>query len=113
MNITRVEYRALRSFGDYSNAEVGATAEVGPMESADTALAALRTWVDGQLGVGEDAAELRQSVAALEDRKRRAEDETTRAERRYERLRDLLARHGVEVPELGSGWRERDDDIPF
>jgi len=113
MRITQVQYRALRSFGDYSNAEVGATAEVSADETADTALAALRSWVDEQLGVGEDAAELRRSVGDLEARKRRTEDETRRAERTYERLRDLLAKHGVELPELSSGWAERADDIPF
>jgi hypothetical protein len=113
MNITRVEYRALRSFGDYSNQEVGAVAEVSADETADAALATLRTWVDGQLGASEDAAGLRQSVAALEDRQRRAENATVRAERKYGRLRELLGRHGVELPLLAGDWYERDDDPPF
>lgn len=41
------------------------------------------------------------------------DEAAVRAERKYERLRDLLARHGVELPAITPGWYERDDDIPF
>lgn len=75
MQIVTVEYRRLRTFGDYQNETIGATAEVEPHETAEQALMQLRGWVDSELGdrneqrhLSERNSELRFEAANLERR---------------------------------------------
>lgn len=113
MRITRVEYRRLRSFGTYENETVGVAAEVGADETPEAALGQAREWVAAQLAAAEDVDGIEELLTDLKAKKSRLEADVRNGERKYERLRDLLARHGVELPAITAGWYERDDDIPF
>ena len=78
MDITYVEYGRLKSLPGYENEKVVAEAEVGQGETAQDALAKLKDWVNGQLGLPETAVELAQKVAELQRQKADLEGEVER-----------------------------------
>jgi hypothetical protein len=109
MDIIRVEYRRLHSFGNYENEEFGAVAEVGAGETPEAALAGLRTFVEGRMLAAMSA---RWEVDEVESRLIESRDELrglharlTTARERWEKVKVFLGKHGVTVEDL--------EDIPF
>lgn len=104
MKITTVRYERLRSFGNYENETVAATAQVEDGETPESALAALRQWVEAQLGEVEKLSQMRQRYDQLDWEVHAMEQRLRGAKSAYERVKAILERHGVEL---------RDDDLPF
>ena len=98
MRVTSVEYRRLRSFGQYENETVGATAAVSEGETPEAALSALRDWVAGQLALAAGAEEIEEFITELQSKKRHIESAVASGERKYAALRDILAAHNIELP---------------
>lgn len=99
MTITTVEYRQLRSFGNYNNESVGAVAQVDAGERPDTALASLKTWVAGELGMAEQAEKLRDELFSMRSEKNGLERDIKGLKRVYGQLEKLLKKHGVKLRE--------------
>lgn len=110
MLIVTVEYRRLRTFGGYQNETVGASAEVMPDESPDTALANLREWVDERLGNSEERSELQSAIAELRWKKENLERQFETAGRRWEALMAFLETLGIQRPD---GIPDTLEELPF
>lgn len=102
MKIVTVEYRRLRTFGGYQNETVGAVAEIEIGGNAESTLADLKTWVDGQLGDEQDRSELKESISELRWRKDQMERDIARVEDRWKAITAFMEKIGLERP----------DDIP-
>lgn len=98
MNIIQVEYRRLRTYGDYQNETVGAVAQVEEGEDAVTALAALRAWVDQELGDRSEQRDLTQRVTDLRWKSEEYEHKIARAEERWKAIIAFLTKLGIERP---------------
>lgn len=114
MKIVQVEYRRLRSFGDYSNETLGAVAEVGD-RAPDVVLAELQEWVDGQLKDEEHARDLSQKVWRSEARLRVLNGLLKTAGERFEYAKKILASHGIDVPVDHGTYADEDEieGLPF
>ena len=84
MKIVTVEYRRLRTFGNYENESVGVVAHVEQDETPEAALNAARAWVDATLcdaqersGLSDRVSYLRLEAANLERRLERANEKWT------------------------------------
>ena len=110
MHIQTVEYRRLRSFGQYENETVGAVAKVSTGETPEAALSALREWVAGQLALACDVEEIEGLLTDLRAKKRHLEQAIAGGERKYAALRDILAAHNIELPERPESSAY---DLPF
>ena len=108
MKITQVEYRRLRSFGQYENETVGIVAEVGAGESETDVLASCREWVAEQLGDRESARSLAFETHRQEVRLREVNGLLAESEKRWKAAQKILAAAGVEVPK---DWGADDDDL--
>jgi hypothetical protein len=103
MRIATVEYRRLRSFGNYENECIGATAEVGTNETAYEALSHLKAWVNEKLADTEREVEGRRRdenerwEASQELRELR--QQIADAREVWEKARAFLASHGLDSPE--------------
>jgi hypothetical protein len=64
-DITSVTYSRLRSFGNYENATVTATAVVKEGEDAQVVLDGLRDWVHERLTEQAGVGEIKESIAEL------------------------------------------------
>ena len=100
MNIVTVEYRRLRTYGDYQNETVGAVAhvQVSAGETADSALYELRAWVDAQLGSREEQRQLQARVTDLRWKAEEYERKIARAEERWTAITAFLEKLGIERP---------------
>lgn len=67
MKIIRVTYRELKSFGNFNNASVEATAEVHDGESPGKALEDLKAWVKRELLGAEEADRLTREMYRMRD----------------------------------------------
>ena len=110
MQIQTVEYRRLRSFGQFENETVGAVARVGTGETPEDALSALREWVAGQLALAEDTGEIEELLTDLRAKKGSLERSLADGLRKYAALRGVLAAHGIDLPERPQSPY---DDLPF
>jgi hypothetical protein len=106
MRITTVEYRQLRTFGNYQNESVGAIAVVEPGETTHEALASLKLWVKAELAARQDEAEAREETYGARHELARIERDIEDAKARWEKAKAFLARHGVSVD-------EPDTELPF
>lgn len=98
MKITSVEYRRLRTFGEYENETVGIVAEVDLGESPDDAMSAVRAYVDEQLQDREDGRGTLDRVRRAESRLREVGNLLQESEKRWIAAQKILAAAGVEVP---------------
>lgn len=115
MKILTVEYRRLRSFGEYENETVGAVAEVPPTGvTPSMALDALKQWVDGQFGERQNARDAASRVHRAEVRLREVNGLLGEAEKRWAAAQKILAAAGVEVPrDYGAGDDGELGSLPF
>lgn len=113
MKIVTVEYRRLRSFGEYENETVGAVAEVGNEEPSDV-LEALKLWVEQNFGERASARDAQSRLHRAEVRLNEVNGLLSEAERRWAAAQKILAAAGVDVPR---DYGIRDDDdldrLPF
>lgn len=109
MKILTVEYRRLRSFGEYENETIGAVAEVPATGMTPRiALDALKEWVDGQFSERANARDAQSRLHRAEVRLNEVNGLLTEAEKRWAAAQKILAAAGVEVPrDYGLG----DDDL--
>jgi hypothetical protein len=107
MRIVQVEYRKLRSFGNFSNETVGATAAVEDGRDPGDALDELRVWVDRNLGAAEERLGMAAEIDTLRHRKQSLEREVEAAQRRYVAAKEFLEKAGIPVP---PAWM---DELPF
>lgn len=100
MQIVTVEYRRLRTFGEYQNETVGAVAQVqvDAGETAEEAIYALRTWVDEQLGSREEQRQLQERVADLRWKAEDYERKIKRADERWSAIIAFMEKLGIERP---------------
>lgn len=98
MKIVTVEYRRLRTFGNYQNESVGATAEVGEGETANRALQELRDWVEQQLGDAQERADLSAAVSELRWKKTELEREIDAANQKWLAILEFMKKFGIERP---------------
>lgn len=110
MKIVQVEYRRLRTFGNYENETVGAMAQVGEGETPEQAVEALRQWVDAILGDAEERSELQNAISELRWKKENLERQFEMAGKRWESMMAFLERLGIERPE---GIPETLEALPF
>lgn len=110
LNIRTVEYRRLRSFGEYENETVGAVAEVPETGvTPSMALSALQRWVDEQFGERANARDAASRLQRAEIRLREVNGLVQESEKRWSAAQKILAAAGVEVPrDYGAG---DDDDL--
>ena len=105
MMIRTVEYRKLVSTGNYENEVIGATAFVGPGESADGVLDELVAWVDSKHAESESRRTERHEFEMRCDISNRQLVDVERnlavAEERWEKAKAFLAKHGVDVEDIG------------
>lgn len=102
MKIVQVEYRRLRTYGDYQNETIGAMPPLASDETPEGALKSLREWVDMSMG---DQEERRH----LEERNSDLRFEAANMERRIEGARERWAAIMAFMEKLGI---ERPADIP-
>jgi hypothetical protein len=102
-----VEYGKTFNLGNYENERIFLTDDVQPGETQDEAYARVRHWVLAKHGEGEE-------LLSLEQQRRRAQSRADQAQYglsnvvsqwreavlRFEALRELLAKHGVELRPL-------------
>lgn len=110
MKIVQVEYRRLRTFGDYQNETVGAVAQVEDGEDSVTALYTLRAWVDQQMGDRSEQRELTQRVTDLRWQAEDYERKVARADKRWRDIIAFLEKLGIERP---ADIPEDLSDLPF
>jgi hypothetical protein len=115
MKIVTVEYRRLRSFGEYENETVGAVAEVPPTGvTASMVLESLKQWVDEQFGERANARDAASRLQRAEIRLREVNGLVQESEKRWAAAQKILAAAGVEVPR---DYGASDDDdlagLPF
>lgn len=109
MKIISVEYRRLRTFGNYENETIGATAYVGLDESPDETLESLKSWVESKHSDRDEAEEIRNREKILwgdlGNEIRDREHELASLKARRDNAVALLQKHGVNTKEL--------EEIPF
>ena len=110
MKIVQVEYRRLRTFGDYQNETVGAVAQVEDGEDAVTALYTLRAWVDQELGDRTEQRELSERVTDLRWKAEDYERKIARADERWKAIMAFMGSLGIERP---AHIPEDLSDLPF
>ena len=100
LRIKEVTYSQLRSFGNFQNEELGATAIVTEDQSAESVLANLRDWVNQQLN-------RRVELQTIENEIRLKEQQIDYLDRKFEKLQSVytqlaktLLLHGVEISEI-------------
>lgn len=114
MKIRSVEYRRLRTFGEYENETVGAVAEVPDDELPEVTLERLKDWVDNNLGERQNARDSASRVQRLEIRAREVAALLRESEKRWAAAQKILAAAGVEVPkDYGAGDDDELKDLPF
>jgi hypothetical protein len=106
VKIRTVEYRRLRSFGNYENESIGATMDVPEGGDPVEALRALEGWVNVQMAKAADreylAREGREKREDAERELRAVQADIEHARAQYKRIQDFAAKFGVEL-----------EDIPF
>jgi hypothetical protein len=107
MRIVQVAYRRLRSFGNFSNETVGATAAVEDGRDPGDVLDELRVWVDHNLGAAEERLGMAAEIDALRYRKDDLERAVAQLKLRHEAATKFLEAAGIPVPPR---WLE---DLPF
>ena len=114
MKIVQVEYRRLRSFGEYENETVGAVAEVEPGISPEQSLEILKGWVEENFGERASARDAATRVQRLEIREREVAGLLKESEKRWRAAQKILEAAGIDVPR-DYGVNEDDDlkDLPF
>lgn len=113
MKIVTVEYRRLRSFGEYENETVGAVAEVGNEEPADV-LETLKLWVEQNFGERASARDAQSRLHRAEVRLNEVNGLLSEAEKRWAAAQKILAAAGVDVPrDYGVGDGDDLDRLPF
>lgn len=108
MKIRTVEYRETVSFGNYQNLSVAMSAEVGDHESPETALDELARRVKSEaIRRADEREQSDMEESNRESQARRHEsylrevcDQITVAESRWERIKEFLAKFGVDVSDL-------------
>lgn len=112
MQIVTVEYRRLRTYGDYQNETVGAVAQiqVEAGETAEEAIHALRTWVDEQLGSRDEQRQLQERVADLRWKAEDYERRIKGADEKWAAIIAFLEKLGIERP---AEIPETLDGLPF
>jgi antirestriction protein len=109
MNIERVEYRRLKTFGRYENETIGATAIVEPGHTAEWTLETLRGWVHSRLeesvSVTDKIEDLRYEHMKIKDEIRKETERLAEAKSRFEAAAAFLEKHGVST-DFG-------EDMPF
>lgn len=115
LKIRTVEYRRLRSFGEYENETVGAVAEVPETGvTPSMALAALQRWVDEQFSERANARDAASRVQRAEIRLREVNGLLSESEKRWAAAQKILAAAGVEVPrDYGTGDDDELASLPF
>lgn len=114
MKITSVEYRRLRSFGEYENETVGAVAEVTPGVPAETVLEELKGWVEENFGERASARDAQSRLHRAEIRLHEINGLLSEAEKRWAAAQKILAAAGVEVPrDYGAGGDDDLAGLPF
>src|SRR5574343_41930 len=101
MQIVTVEYRRLRTYGEYQNETVGAVAQVNVSagETADEALYQLRAWVDEQLGNRDEQRSLEERVSDLRWKADDYERKIARLDERWKAILAFLDKLGLERPQ--------------
>jgi predicted RNase H-like nuclease (RuvC/YqgF family) len=101
MNIERVEYRRLKTFGRYENETIGATAIVEPGHTAEWTIEALRSWVHSRLeeslSVGDKIESLHNERIDLERAVKDKKEELEELENRFEAAKAFLEKQGVSI----------------
>ena len=97
MRIVTVEYRRLRTYGEYQNETVGAVAEIEG-ETPEQALSSLRAWVDGQLGDNDEQRKVSERVTDLRWKLDDYERKIRAAETRWAAIVAFMEKLGIERP---------------
>lgn len=109
MKIISVEYKRLRTFGNYENEAIGATAFVGIDEDPVDVMNDLKSWVNDRLGLRiedrENRSLLSEQCRELRARAVDAQEELNQLKSRRDSAVALLQKHGVNTEEL--------EEIPF
>ena len=99
MQIISVDYSRLVSFGNYENERLGATAIVPPGEQPEETLLQLKEWVEAHLGQVQQLNQVRAELQGLQWRKSQLAGDIDRAKETYEKIRQALKAHGVDLQE--------------
>jgi hypothetical protein len=114
MKVVSVEYRRLRSFGEFENETVGAVAEVEPGQSPEITLEELKEWVEQGLGERQNARDVATRVQRAEIRLREVNGLLQESEKRWAAAQKILAAAGVDVPkDYGAGDDDELGSLPF
>jgi hypothetical protein len=81
----QVEYRRLKTFGNYENETIGAVVEVPRGQDPDAILSALKEWVDARLNM------VLMRKLRIEREKREAEQRRGLSEQTKDSLRSIVA----------------------
>lgn len=98
MKFVQVEYRRLRTYGDYQNETVGAVVEIEAGQSAEATLVELRVWVDDQLGDNEEQRHLADRVSDLRMEAGHLERRIERANEKWAAIVAFMEKLGIERP---------------
>lgn len=99
MKIVTVEYRRLRTYGEYQNETVGAVAQVEAGETAEEVYSRLRAWVDDLLGSREEQRTLEERVSELRWQATDYERKIERLDERWKAILAFLDKLGIERPQ--------------
>lgn len=101
MKIERIEYRQLKTFGNYENETVGATAVLEDGESPSDALADLKQWVRNELAMSISGRETRQQTRyEIESQQRELDalnESIETAKAKWDKAKAFLEKHGLQV----------------
>lgn len=110
MKVTSVEYRRLRTFGEYENETAGVILAVEEHDDPLTVMDAARAWVDAQLQGRSDARDTLSRVQRAESRLRDLRGLLEESEKRWAAAQRILEAAGIEVPkDYGNDL----GDLPF
>lgn len=104
LGIASVTYRRLRSFGNYENEAVEATAVVRDGDSASVALEDLKAWVEARLGLAAQRASMEEESARLSAEIEYKNRQLARAEERFRKAQEFLRENKIDP---------HADDTPF
>ncbi len=96
--ITSVSYSRLRSFGNFENVSLSATATVAESEDAQVALDGLRDWVHERLSEQIESADLRNQTEMLRYELMDYERKIEQAQKRWGAILKFLEKIGVKRP---------------
>lgn len=96
--ITSVSYSRLRSFGNFENVSLSATASVGEAEDAQVALEGLRDWVHERLAEQIESADLRNRTEMLRYEVLEYERKIEQAQKRWSSILKFLDKLGIKRP---------------